>query len=91
MYPVLFRLGGFEITSFGVLVAIGALVGIWVFRRELNRSGVSPAAIDAGFAGVFGGLVGAKLWWTVEFAGTAPFLYRQRCTVFIQRRFTNRF
>ena len=37
MYPVLFRIGSFEITSFGVLVAIGALVGIWVFQRELAR------------------------------------------------------
>ncbi len=71
---MLFRVGSFEVTSFGVLVAIGALVGIWLFRRELNRGGVSPAAIDAGFAGVFGGLLGAKLWWTVEFSGSAPFL-----------------
>ncbi len=39
----------------------------------MNRGG-SPAAIDAGFAGVFGGLLGAKLWWTVEFSGSAPFL-----------------
>ena len=36
MYPVLFRIGDLEITSFGVLVVIGALVGIAIFRRELN-------------------------------------------------------
>lgn len=30
--------------------------------------------MDAGFAGIFGGLVGAKIWWTVEFFGTAPYL-----------------
>ena len=40
----------------------------------MNRGGLSPAAIDAGYAGVFGGLLGAKLWWTVEFSGSAPFL-----------------
>lgn len=45
-----------------------------LFRRELNRSGLPPQAIDAAFAGVFGGLLGAKLWWTVEFFGSAPFL-----------------
>lgn len=28
MYPVLARVGGFEITSFGVRVAVGALVGM---------------------------------------------------------------
>lgn len=57
-----------------MLVAIAALVGLWLFRRELNRAGLSPSAIDAGFAGVFGGLLGAKLWWTVEFFGSAPVL-----------------
>ena len=55
-------------------MAIGALVGLWLFRRELNRAGLPHGGIDAAFAGIFGGLVGAKLWWTVEFSGTAPFL-----------------
>lgn len=66
MYPVLFRIGSFEITSFGVLVAIGALAGIWIFQRELARRSLPEAGVDAGIAGVIGGLVGAKLLWTVE-------------------------
>jgi prolipoprotein diacylglyceryltransferase len=40
MYPVLFRIGDFDVTSFGVLVAIGSLVGLWMFRRELRLSGL---------------------------------------------------
>ena len=71
MYPVLFRIGDFEITSFGVLVAVGALVGISIFHRELRRSHLPANAVDAAFAGVFGGLLGAKLLWTVEFSGDA--------------------
>ena len=55
-------------------MAIGALVGLWLFRRELDRGRLRPDAIDAAFAGIFGGLLGAKLWWTVEFFGSAPFL-----------------
>jgi phosphatidylglycerol:prolipoprotein diacylglycerol transferase len=74
VYPVLVRIGGVEITSFGVLVAIGGLVGVWVFRRELARSGLPESAIDAGIAGVLGGLVGAKLLWTVEHRAQAPIL-----------------
>jgi phosphatidylglycerol:prolipoprotein diacylglycerol transferase len=74
IYPVLYRIGGFEITSFGVLVAAAALVGLSLFRRELSRAGLPPTGIDAGFAGIFGGLAGAKVWWTLEFFGTAPFL-----------------
>jgi hypothetical protein len=29
VYPVLFRIGGFEVTNCGVLVGIAALVSIW--------------------------------------------------------------
>jgi len=72
MYPVLFRIGSFEVTSFGVMVALAALVGLWLFRRELRRSGLPPDASDAGMIGVIGGLVGAKLLWTLEHAGEAP-------------------
>src|SRR3954471_1859182 len=73
MYPVLFRIGDFEITSFGVLVAIAALVGLSVFARELRRSGLPEEGANAAAGGVIGGLVGAKVIWSLEFAGTAPF------------------
>ena len=72
MYPVLFRIGSFEITSFGVLVAVGALVGIGVFQRELRRAGLPESGVDAAIAGVLGGLLGAKLLWTAEHAGQEP-------------------
>jgi phosphatidylglycerol:prolipoprotein diacylglycerol transferase len=74
MYPVLFRIGTFEITSFGVMVAVAALVGLWLFRRELRRSGLPSDAADAGVVGVAGGLIGAKLLWTIEHAGEGPLL-----------------
>lgn len=74
MYPTLVRIGNFEITTFGVLVALGALAGLWVFSRELRRSGLSPDGVDAAVIGVLGGLAGAKIVWAVEFRGDAPFL-----------------
>lgn len=67
MYPVLFRLGSFEITSFGAMVALGAALGILLLRRELVRSGVDGAkGVDAALVGVLGGLAGAKLLYVVE-------------------------
>src|SRR5688500_8618376 len=69
MYPTLFRIGDFEVTSFGVMVAIAALVGIWLFQRELARRGLPENGVDAAIAGVLGGLAGAKLLWTLEHAG----------------------
>ncbi len=73
IYPVLFRIGQFEITSFGALVAVAALTGLWLFQRELKRSALPDGALDAGMAGIVGGLLGAKLLWVVEHAGEAPF------------------
>jgi phosphatidylglycerol:prolipoprotein diacylglycerol transferase len=72
IYPVLFRIGDFEITSFGVMVAAGALVGLWLMRRELHRADLPDSALDAGLAGVFGGLAGAKLLWVAEHVGEEP-------------------
>lgn len=71
MYPILFRIGTFEITSFGVMLAIGALAGAWAFRQELDARGISRAS-DAAFHGLIGGLVGAKLLYAAEHLGTEP-------------------
>lgn len=47
---------------------------MWLFRRELDRGGLPKVAIDVAYAGIFGGLLGAKLWWTAEFSDSAPLL-----------------
>ena len=74
MYPTLFRFGDFEVTTFGALVALGALAGLWIFHRELARSGLSSGGVDAALVGVLGGLAGAKIIWAIEFRHDAPFL-----------------
>jgi phosphatidylglycerol:prolipoprotein diacylglycerol transferase len=67
------RIGTFEITSFGVMVAMGALVGLWLFNRESHRAGLGDRAFDAAIAGIAGGMLGAKLIWALEHAGDEPF------------------
>jgi phosphatidylglycerol:prolipoprotein diacylglycerol transferase len=73
MLPVLFRLGPLDITSFGAMVALGALVGLWVFRRELTRAGLPDAALDAAIFGLLGGLLGAKLLYVFEHLDESSF------------------
>ena len=74
MYPILFQFGGFEVTTFGVLVALGALTGLWVFHRELVRGALPADGVDAALIGVIGGLAGAKIIWAIEFRHEGPFL-----------------
>ena len=73
MYPVLFRVGQFEITSFGVLVAVAAVVGWHVFVRELRASGLPDKASDLALYAIAGGFAGAKLLWVLEHLHEQPF------------------
>ena len=73
MFPVLLRIGAFEITSFGVMVALGALAGFWVFGRELEARGLGHASHLA-VSTFVAGLVGAKLLWVAEHFGEEPTL-----------------
>lgn len=69
MAPTAFRIGSFEVSSFGVMVGLGVLLALLVFRRELRRSGLDEnAATDAAVLGVLGGLLGAKLLFVAEHA-----------------------
>ena len=67
MYPLIFRIGDFDVTSFGVMVAVAFAVGLSLLRRELKRGGLPLETSDAAIWGIFGGLLGAKLVWAVEF------------------------
>jgi len=55
------------------MVAVGALVGLWLFQRELRRSGLPESGLDAAIAGVIGGMVGAKALWIFEHIREEPF------------------
>src|SRR4029453_7156392 len=74
MYPVVFRIGNFEVTSFGIMVGLASLTGVWVLHSELRRSHLSAEGVDAALIGLLGGLAGAKLVWAIEFHREAPFL-----------------
>jgi len=67
MYPVVFRIGSFEVTSFGILVGLGVLVGLVVLGRELTRTGLDATrGQEAALIAVVGGLIGAKLLYVLE-------------------------
>ncbi|MFB3813032.1 MAG: prolipoprotein diacylglyceryl transferase [Terriglobales bacterium] len=62
MHPQLFHLGSFWVPAYGVLVATGVLVGLYVAARFAARSGVDPEkAWNLGILAVISAIIGAKL------------------------------
>lgn len=64
MYPELFRIGEFVVTSFGVMLAGAFLVAAWIASLEFRRGGHDPDyAWQLLLGAVVGGIVGAKLYY----------------------------
>ena len=73
MLPILFEIGGFKVTSFGVLIALSFLAGGWMLARALKQQGQDPeVAWDlAGWAAICG-ILGAKFYYLIlHFSDTA--------------------
>ena len=62
MFPQLFHIGNYAIPTYGVLVATGVLVGLWISVRNSARQGIKPEnAWDFGIAVVLAGILGSKI------------------------------
>jgi phosphatidylglycerol---prolipoprotein diacylglyceryl transferase len=73
--PISFKIGGLTIHWYGVLVALGFLIGLWLASRRGLRDGIAPEKImDIGPWLIVGTIVGARTlhvisYWDEEFAG----------------------
>jgi phosphatidylglycerol:prolipoprotein diacylglycerol transferase len=68
MYPVLFRLGPVTIHTYGVLVAMGVLLALWLVHRRAAAAGLDADRVwSLGVYMVLAGLVGAKAWLVVQY------------------------
>jgi phosphatidylglycerol:prolipoprotein diacylglycerol transferase len=66
VYPIIAKLGPFTIYSYGLMLAIGFIVGGHVLARELERRGLDPDISNVVvFWGIVGGLLGARLYFIV--------------------------
>ena len=62
MYPELFRIGDFPITSYGIWLAAGMLLALFVASRLAARDGLPRERIyDLGLWTLLGGLLGSKI------------------------------
>ena len=73
VYPVLWEPFGFQVSSFGVMVALAFLAGGWLSARSFELQGRDgKLAWDLLTWCVVGGLVGAKLWFVAETLAREP-------------------
>ncbi len=72
MFPRLFTIPAFDllgrewgpivVPTYGVILAVAFIVGLWIVARQARASGLDPALVtDLGVWALIGGLVGAKL------------------------------
>jgi phosphatidylglycerol:prolipoprotein diacylglycerol transferase len=63
MYPVLLQFGNFELRSYGVVVALSFLIGLWLSTREAKRKGLDPGLVqDFAPYALLGGILGARIY-----------------------------
>ncbi len=67
MYPELFRIGDFSVSSFGLMLAIAFLVGSRISAVRMREQGVDPDLAWNLLAWVMlGGILGSKLYFAID-------------------------
>ena len=66
IYPFVFHLGPVSLTGYGLMLMAAFLMAGWAIQLELRTRGLDEEyAADVIVASVIGGLIGAKIWYTV--------------------------
>lgn len=67
MYPILFHIFGFPISTFGVMMAVGFLLSAWIVSRRLGEYGLDPELSSTILIyAMVGGVLGSKLYFAVD-------------------------
>ena len=62
MFPILFKLGPLQVTSFGFMMAVAFLVCAWILRKVLSRNKLdSDLSYELILAPALGGVIGSKI------------------------------
>jgi len=74
MFPVLFKIGNFELRSYGIALALSVAIGVWIAIKRAPRYGIQKEMIlDFSVIIMIAAIVGSRLWYVVyhvdEFRG----------------------
>ncbi|MBZ5718973.1 MAG: prolipoprotein diacylglyceryl transferase [Acidobacteriia bacterium] len=66
MFPQLFHIGRFFLPTYGLLVSLGVLLGMWISVRNSEKQGIDPEnAWNLGIMVVLCGIIGAKVLYII--------------------------
>jgi len=66
VFPILFEWHGFEVRTYGVIVALALLSAVWVAANEARRRGLAPELVqDFVPYALVAGIVGARLYYVL--------------------------
>ncbi|MBI2566510.1 MAG: prolipoprotein diacylglyceryl transferase [Candidatus Schekmanbacteria bacterium] len=66
MYPVIFEIRGFTLSSYGLMMSVAFIVTGWLLCRELGRRNLDPQwAFEIVWRAALGGVVGAKIYYAI--------------------------
>lgn len=67
MHPTLFEIGSFKIPSFGLMVMLGFLAGLWIATKRARRFGIEPSHVtDISFWVLIAGILGARVGYILQ-------------------------
>ena len=67
MFPRLLHIGSFNLPTYGFLVALGVLLGLWISVRNSEKQGINPDdAWNLGILVVLCGIIGAKVLYIIN-------------------------
>jgi phosphatidylglycerol:prolipoprotein diacylglycerol transferase len=67
VFPRLFHIGSFNLPTYGFLVSMGVLLGLWISVRNSEKQGINPDdAWNLGILVVLCGIIGAKILYIIN-------------------------
>jgi phosphatidylglycerol---prolipoprotein diacylglyceryl transferase len=67
VFPRLFHIGSFNVPTYGFLVSLGVLIGLWISVRNSQKQGIDPDhAWNLGILVVLCGILGAKILYIIN-------------------------